>query len=89
MNWNLRFSQPADKSLRKLDKSDSSRIIRELELISTLDNPLTKGHALKGNFRGLWSYRIGDYRAVCLIKHDKLIILVIDIDHRSRVYRSH
>ncbi len=89
MNWNLRFSQQADKSLRKLDKSDSSRIIRELEHISTLDNPLTKGTALKGNFRGLWRYRIGDYRAVCLIKHDKLIILVIDIDHRSRVYQNH
>lgn len=89
MAWNLRFSQQADKSLRKLDKSVSSRIIHELELISTLSNPFEKGHALKGNLRGLWRYRIGDYRAVCSIEHNTLIILVIDIDHRSRVYQSH
>jgi mRNA interferase RelE/StbE len=35
----------------------------------------------------LWRYRIGDWRVVVDIYDDRLVILALDIEHRSRVYR--
>ena len=46
-----------------------------------------RGKALNGPLAGLWRYRIGDYRAVCDLIDDRLIVLVIDIGHRSSIYR--
>lgn len=40
------------------------------------------------NKSGLWRYRIGNYRIVADIEDDVLVILVVDVDHRSKVYRT-
>jgi mRNA interferase RelE/StbE len=34
----------------------------------------------------MWRYRVGDYRILCNIEGDKLIVLVVEIGHRSSVY---
>ena len=39
-----------------------------------------------GSLTGLWRYRVGDYRIIADIEDDVLVILVIDVDHRSTVY---
>lgn len=52
----------------------------------TLDNPRDRGKALTGGLSGLWRYRVGDYRVVCDLQDPRLVILVIDIDHRSSIY---
>lgn len=40
------------------------------------------------NKSGLWRYRVSEYRIVTDIEDDVLIILVVDVDHRSKVYRT-
>lgn len=40
------------------------------------------------NKSGLWRYRVGDYRIVADIEDDVLVILVVDVDHRRKVYRT-
>ena len=40
------------------------------------------------NKSDLWRYRVGDYRIVADIEDDVLVILVVDVDHRSKVYRT-
>jgi mRNA interferase RelE/StbE len=85
--WRIRFSKEADKSLRKLDRQVSARILDELEEVSRLDDPRTRGKALVGNLAGLWRYRVGDYRVVCDIEDEVLVILVVGVAHRSSVYR--
>ena len=55
--------------------------------IATLDNPRSRGKALTSNLAGLWRYRVGDYRIFCRIYDDKLVITVIEIAHRSTIYR--
>lgn len=35
---------------------------------------------------GLWAYRIGDYRMICDIQDEKLVIVALDFDHRSQIY---
>ena len=87
MAWRIRFFKEADKSLRKLDRQVSARILDELEEVSRLDDPRTRGKALVGNLAGLWRYRVGDYRVVCDIEDEVLVILVVGVAHRSSVYR--
>lgn len=87
MAWQIRFSKEADKALRKLDKKAAARILDELEAVSKLDDPRSRGKALVGNLSGLWRYRVGDYRVVCDIEDRILLIAVIDVAHRSKVYK--
>ena len=75
------------KQLKKLDAAISKRVLDYLEQIELLDNPRSRGKALTSNLSGLWRYRVGDYRILCRICDDKLIITVIEIAHRSTVYR--
>src|SRR3712207_5292728 len=65
MLYYVEYSQSARKALRKLDKQ-TARIIKywiEKNLINT-DNPRIHGKELKGNLKGLWRYRVGDYRLI-------------------------
>ena len=75
------------KQLKKLDAAISKRVLDYLGQIELLDNPRSRGKALTSNLSGLWRYRVGDYRILCRICDDKLIITVIEIAHRSTVYR--
>ncbi|WP_156422988.1 type II toxin-antitoxin system RelE family toxin [Amygdalobacter nucleatus] len=54
--------------------------------IAKYDDPKLQGKALTGNLAGLWRYRVGDYRLICLIENHTLLILVLDIGHRRDVY---
>ena len=75
------------KQLKKLDVAISKRVLDYLEQVELLDNPRSRGKALTSNLAGLWRYRVSDYRILCRIRDDELIITVIEIAHRSTVYR--
>jgi mRNA interferase RelE/StbE len=61
------------------------KFVRE-RLIRTSD-PRQWGKALQGEKRGLWRYRVGDYRLICDIQDEKITILVLELGHRNDVYR--
>ena len=42
---------------------------------------------LKGEFEGVYRYRLGNYRLFYLIDDEKVIIFVIDFKHRKDAYR--
>ncbi|TCD54339.1 type II toxin-antitoxin system RelE/ParE family toxin [Alloscardovia theropitheci] len=86
MAWKIKVLKRAEKALHKLDRQIAERIITELEEISQLDNPKSRGKALVGNLSGLWRYRVNDYRIICSIESEEIVIAVIDIGHRSKIY---
>ena len=55
--------------------------------IETLDHPRQLGKALKGQLAELWRYRVGDYRLVCELRDEVLVVLVIRIVYRKAVYK--
>ena len=75
--------------MSRFAKRDAARIISFLEeRLATHENPRELGDALKGHaLGGYWRYRVGDYRVICDIQDRRLVVLVIDIGHRSKVYR--
>lgn len=54
--------------------------------IATPQDPRRFGKGLTGDLKGLWRYRVHDYRILCQITDQKLRVLVVDVDHRKDIY---
>ena len=88
MRYTVEYTSKALKSLKKLDKSVLLMIKSWIEknLVGTTE-PRRQGKGLTSNRSGQWRYRVGDYRIIADIEDEKLIILVVEVEHRSRVYK--
>jgi mRNA interferase RelE/StbE len=77
----------ARKALARLSK-DRQRII-DAHIFALADNPRPAGAIpLKGEGRGLWRLRSGDWRILYQVHDKELVVLVVDIGHRRDVYRG-
>jgi len=87
VKYRVVFTEKSKKQLSKLDKSVASLIIGWIEKnIEGCENPRIHGKGLLGNKNGQWRYRIGDYRAICQIRDEEVIILVLEVGHRKHIY---
>ena len=89
MPWKVEFAPAAQRQLKKLDPQYSQRILKFLSTrLSHLDNPRSIGQALQGQrFGEFWKYRVGDYRLICKIEDEQILILVLQIGHGREIYR--
>ncbi|MEA3248212.1 MAG: type II toxin-antitoxin system RelE/ParE family toxin [Nanoarchaeota archaeon] len=81
--YKLLFSKVVCSFLKKLDNSIKSGVLDKLKRLETQQG---LGKPMTGQLTGLRSLRIGDYRAIYSIEHEKLLILVIKVGHRKNVY---
>ena len=51
-----------------------------VDRVATLDDPRKIGKPLKGPMATYWRFRVGDYRIICDIQDDRLVILVVTLD---------
>lgn len=87
--WRLEFSKRADKQLSKMDAGVRRVIVSWLlKNIDGHDDPRAHGKGLTANRSGAWRYRIGDYRVLCEIRDEELVVLAIEVGHRRSVYRG-
>ncbi|MBQ3653104.1 MAG: type II toxin-antitoxin system RelE/ParE family toxin [Synergistaceae bacterium] len=87
MKYRVDYDKKADKQLRKMDLSVSSRIYDWIgKNLEGCEDPRAYGKALKGTWEGYWRYRVGDYRIIADIQDDKILILVTEVGHRREVY---
>jgi mRNA interferase RelE/StbE len=87
--WHLVFSKKADKQLAKMDVGVRRIIVAWLlKNIDGCDNPRIHGKGLTGNLSGAWRYRVGDYRILCEIREQELVVLALEIGHRREVYKQ-
>lgn len=88
MTWTVEWDDRARRELRKLDRTTQQRILGYFrERIIGEEDPRRFGKSLRHELQGLWRYRIGDYRAVCQIQDEQLVVLVLVVGHRREVYR--
>jgi mRNA interferase RelE/StbE len=87
--WTVEVSESALRELDKLDPQHARRILKFLQdRVARSENPRTVGQALQGAKLGeFWKYRLGDYRLICKIVDERLIVLVLRIGHRREIYR--
>lgn len=82
----IEYDPDALKSLKKLDRPLAAKIVNYLDDVAASDDPGVLGKGLTGNLGGLWRYRIGDYRVNCDLRDNELILVAVDLGHRSDVY---
>jgi mRNA interferase RelE/StbE len=89
MAWNVELSVEVDRALSKLDVQHAKRILKFLhQRLAKLDDPRSIGKALRGPRLGeFWKYRVGDYRLICKIEDNRMIVLVLRVGHRKEIYR--
>lgn len=87
MAWKIEYADTALRQLKKLDRQIARRIVDFMEnRIGSADDPRSSGKALAGMLAGLWRYRQGDWRILCEIQDEKVVVLVLGVGHRSKVY---
>lgn len=81
--YEIEFSLIAQKQLYKLEKNIQARIVSALERIRI--RPYRHIKKLVGipYFR----LKVGKYRVILDIKEKKLLIFIIEIGHRKKIYR--
>ena len=84
----IEYSEQAFKQLSKLDKPVQRQIKNYMDEVAALEDPRLRGRALKGTLSELWRYRSGDYRIICNIQDDKILITILRIGHRKEVYKA-
>jgi mRNA interferase RelE/StbE len=84
--WTVRYTRQATKTLSRLDRPVAERILAYMTETATLDDPQERGKALVGTLSGLWRFRVGDWRVICDVDGSTMVILALEIDHRSRIY---
>ena len=83
------LSDQARKQLKKMDRHVSSLILGWIRKnLEGCDNPRSLGKALTADKAGAWRYRVGDYRIICEIHDNEVVILVLSVGHRREVYKK-
>ena len=85
--YKLEFSRRAERQLSKMDANTRTIVLLWLKKhVNNCEDPRAFGKALRGNLKGMWRYRIGDYRVICEIKDEQLVVLALSLGHRREVY---
>lgn len=88
MAYRVEYSKCALWQLKKMDRFDARLITSWIgKHLDGIDDLRVYGKGLTGNRSEEWRYRVGDYRILCVIKDDALVIEVFSIGHRSNVYK--
>ena len=84
----MEFSERARKDLKKLDRYTAAMLLGWIRKnLEGCEDPRQHGKGLTANRSGQWRYRIGDYRLLAEIREEKVVILVLQVGHRSDIYR--
>lgn len=87
MTWQIELSDNAEDFLDKLYKADKKSVAQiNKKLLMISQNPKQFGKPLKGDKSGIWRYRFGDYRILCQLKDDTMIVLVLEVGNRKNIY---
>ena len=87
MKYHVELTETAKKQLKKMDRTTASFITSWMRKnLEGCSNPRQRGKGLTANRSGQWRYRVGDYRIIAKIEDDRVLILVLEVGHRSEVY---
>ena len=85
--WTVEYDPRVEKDLKAIDRAMQREILDYMDSrIATDEDPRRFGKPLRHQLRGLWRYRVRDYRIICDIREQTRIVFVLTIKHRSTVY---
>jgi len=78
-----------DKDFKSLDREVALRILKKLDWLS--QHPEVLRFSLKNlpkDLKRLQKYRIGDYRVLLWVDHNKHVITLYGVEHRRSIYED-
>lgn len=88
MSYRVETTSHFDREFKKLDKPIQKMLASWIKKnLIACDNPRAFGKAMTADKSGFWRYRIGNYRLICEIHDDELLIVAMSVGHRQGIYK--
>jgi len=85
--WTTEYHPRVEKDLKAIDRGIQREILDYMDArIAGHGDPRRFGKSLRHEFRGLWRYRVRDYRIICDVQDHRRVVFVLTIKHRSTSY---
>ncbi|KEQ55950.1 putative toxin RelE2 protein [Marine Group I thaumarchaeote SCGC AAA799-E16] len=84
MTWQVIWSEKSVKQLEKIDKKTSQRIFDAV--LECADDPFKNVTRLTNS--PFYRLRVGNYRVILDLQQSRMIIFVVETDHRGRIYKK-
>ena len=86
MTYTVEWSRRSGRQLAKLDPQVARSLVRFMhDRVHESADPRAIGKQLRDS--AFWRYRVGDYRILCRIEDQRLVVLVVELGHRREIYR--
>lgn len=86
--YQIKTTPTFDKDIKNLDRYIADRVIEKIEWLAERPELFRMPmRYLPKNLEGLQKYRIGDWRILFWINHQKKIITLYGVEHRRSVYK--
>jgi mRNA interferase RelE/StbE len=85
--YKVEWSKKAQKDLKRIEPTAAKKIKFGVEN-SLAHDPTGRGKLLTHNHKGKWSFRFSDYRVIYQIKHNEILIIVVEVGHRREIYQK-
>lgn len=87
MAWTIEYDEAALADLKKIDRQMQREILEYMDnRVGKAVDPRAFGKPLRHSKFGLWRYRVRDYRIICQLRDAQLVVLVVTVGHRSKIY---
>ncbi|MBI2982274.1 MAG: type II toxin-antitoxin system RelE/ParE family toxin [Deltaproteobacteria bacterium] len=86
MAYKVQYAAGVVKDLKNLPKQVKEKALHVVEAV--LARIPTMGKPLSGPYKGLWKYRMGDFRIIYSIEQAQLVVFVLRVRHRKDVYQG-
>lgn len=86
--YKITFSKQSYNFYVSSQSSIRKKIDKSLDILKT--NPYQHNNikSLSGSYKGYYRYRAGDYRIIYqVIEGDKIVVIIL-VEHRSKVYKK-
>ena len=83
--WTITVKQSVSKDLRTIPNADVRRILDRISALAL--NPRGDG-CVKLSGQNRYRVRQGVYRIINEIHHDRLVVIVVKVGHRSSIYET-
>ena len=88
MSYRVNYTAKARRDLKNLLPNVAQRII--LSINGIREDPYAHVKKIKGiKCHSLYTHRVGEYRVIMDITEDRLLIMVMETGHRSKIYRKY
>ena len=89
MSYRVEVTPRFEREFKKLDRYTQKKLKAWIDKnLNGCSDPRVHGKGLTANRSGQWRNRIGDYRLICLIEDNELVILALSVGHRREIYEN-